>query len=64
MASSAAPLFDARTIADRWIADYCAPGTAADMLCARAPDDAAWRAALEELAGLAGENLEGARERA
>ncbi|NIJ65521.1 putative circularly permuted ATP-grasp superfamily protein/putative alpha-E superfamily protein [Sphingomonas leidyi] len=64
MASSAAPLFDARRIADRWIADYCASGTADDMLCAHARDDAAWRAAFEELAGLSGDNLEGARERA
>jgi len=64
LASSAAPLFDARRIADRWIADYCASGTADDMLCAHARDDAAWRAAFEELAGLSGDNLEGARERA
>ncbi|MCH7860294.1 MAG: hypothetical protein IH998_01075, partial [Proteobacteria bacterium] len=62
MASSAAPLFDARTIADRWIADYCAAGSAedalraraaGDVLCARAAGDAAWPAVLEELARLA-----------
>ncbi|MDH4742616.1 circularly permuted type 2 ATP-grasp protein [Sphingomonas sp. CBMAI 2297] len=64
MASSAAPLFDTRTIADRWIADYCAAASAGDMLRARAAEDAAWPAVFEELAGLAGANLEGARERA
>ncbi|HWU95293.1 MAG TPA: hypothetical protein VN029_06825, partial [Sphingomonas sp.] len=64
MASSAAPLFDAGTIADRWIADYCASGPSDDVLCARGADDGAWTAMFEELAGLAGENLETARERA
>ena len=63
MASSAASLFDAGVIADRWIADYCASGSAADVLCARTKD-AAWSAVFEELAALAGENLETARERA
>ena len=60
MASSAAPLFDAGTIADRWIAEYRASAPADDMLSG----DPAWAAVFEELAGLAGENLEAARERA
>lgn len=60
MASNAAPLFDAGTIADRWIADYRASAPADDMLS----NDAAWGAVFEELAGLTGENLETARERA
>jgi uncharacterized circularly permuted ATP-grasp superfamily protein/uncharacterized alpha-E superfamily protein len=64
LASSAASLFDAGTIADRWIADYCAPGRVDDVLCARASGDAAWPAVFEELATLAGDNLETARERA
>ncbi|NYT41402.1 circularly permuted type 2 ATP-grasp protein [Sphingomonas sp. R-74633] len=64
MASSAASLFDAGTIADRWIADYCASGSADDVLCARTKGDAAWTAVFEELAALAGDNLETARERA
>jgi len=60
LASSAAPLFDAGTIADRWIAEYRASAPADDMLSG----DPAWAAVFEELAGLAGENLEAARERA
>ncbi|MFS2109995.1 circularly permuted type 2 ATP-grasp protein [Sphingomonas sp. Sphisp140] len=60
MASSAAPLFDAGTIADRWIAEYRASAPVDDMLSG----DPAWAAVFEELAGLAGENLEAARERA
>lgn len=64
MASSAAPLFDAGTIADRWIADYCASAPRDDVLCARAAAGDAWSAVFEELAGLAGDNLETARERA
>ncbi|MEP9358717.1 circularly permuted type 2 ATP-grasp protein [Sphingomonas sp. KR3-1] len=64
MASSAASLFDAGVIADRWIADYCASGRDDDMLCTRGAGDTAWQAMFEELAGLAGESLETARERA
>jgi uncharacterized circularly permuted ATP-grasp superfamily protein/uncharacterized alpha-E superfamily protein len=65
MASQAAMgLFDAGTIAGRWIADYCAPGRASDVLCAGQGDDAAWTAVFEELAGLSGDTLEHARERA
>ncbi len=64
MASSAASLFDAGVIADRWIADYCATGGMDDVLCARGADGGAWAAAFEELAGVCGDNLETARERA
>ncbi|PXA93004.1 hypothetical protein DMC47_22885 [Nostoc sp. 3335mG] len=65
MASRAATtLFDAGVIADRWIADYCAGGRSADMLCARGAADPAWRAVFEELATLSGDALDHARERA
>lgn len=65
MASQAATgLFDAGTIADRWIADYCAPGRADDVLCARSSGDTAWAAMFEELAGISGDGLAPARERA
>ncbi len=65
MASQAAMgLFDAGTIADRWIADYCAPGRSSDVLCARAPGDTAWTAAFEELASVVGDSLAAASERA
>ncbi|QIG78906.1 circularly permuted type 2 ATP-grasp protein [Stakelama tenebrarum] len=57
-------LFDAGTIADRWIGDYCAPGRVSDMLCSRAPGDEGWTAMLEELAAFGGESLDHARERA
>lgn len=64
MASRAATgLFDAGTIAARWMADYCAHGSDADVLCANAQDPA-WTALFEELAGLSGESLDQARERA
>ncbi|UZK65387.1 circularly permuted type 2 ATP-grasp protein [Sphingomonas sp. M1-B02] len=62
--ASAATLFDAGTIADRWIADYCAHVPRSDVLCARGRQDAAWSALLEELAGVSGEGLDVARERA
>lgn len=63
MASQAATgLFDAGTIAGRWIADYCANGRAGDVLCAH--DDAAWGAVFEELASVSGDQLDHARERA
>lgn len=64
MASSAASLFDAGVIADRWIADYRASAGAEDALRARSPGDDSWQAVFEELAGLCGDNLETARERA
>ncbi|WP_066726836.1 circularly permuted type 2 ATP-grasp protein [Sphingomonas pituitosa] len=63
MASLAeAGLFDAGTIADRWITDYCGQAPAGDVLCAQT--GAAWSALFEELAGLSGDGLTIARERA
>jgi len=63
LASRAATgLFDAGLIADRWVADYCAHVPPSDVLCARR--DTAWAGLFEELAGLSGESLELARERA
>jgi uncharacterized circularly permuted ATP-grasp superfamily protein/uncharacterized alpha-E superfamily protein len=64
VASSAASLFDAGTIADRWIADYCASSRSGDALCAERDDREAWAGLFEELAGLSGDSLEHARERA
>ncbi|RYE03668.1 MAG: hypothetical protein EOP61_03700 [Sphingomonadales bacterium] len=64
VASSAATLFDASTIADRWIAHYCSASSGGDALCAEGDDRAAWTAVFEELAGLSGEDLDHARERA
>jgi len=65
MASQAAMgLFDSGTIADRWIADYCAHGPKGDVLSAREASDTAWTAVFEELASVAGESLEHVRERA
>ncbi len=64
VASSAVSLFDAGTIADRWIADYCASSKGSDALCAGKGDREAWAALFEELAGLSGDSLEHARERA
>lgn len=60
---AATSLFDAATIADRWISDYCGHVPASDVLCA-AGRDPAWTALLEELAALSGEGLDIARERA
>lgn len=57
-------LFDAGMIADRWIADYCSGGHAGDVLCDRRAGDTGWGAVFEELAGVSGEALEHARERA
>ena len=55
MASRAATsLFDAATIADRWIADYCAHVPDSDVLCTRGRDPA-WAALFEELAAVSGE---------
>ena len=60
MASDAAPLFDAATHAQRWVADY--GRTAAGDVMASS-DDPAWIAMFEELATVAGEDLGHARER-
>lgn len=56
-----APLLDAGTHAQRWIAGYCAQGPQGDVL-ADSPDNA-WAAMFEELAGAAGDDLAHARER-
>lgn len=65
MASAAATsLFDAATIAARWVADYRAATPATDVLYAAGLDDPAWNAAFEELAGRSGDDLAHARERA
>jgi uncharacterized circularly permuted ATP-grasp superfamily protein/uncharacterized alpha-E superfamily protein len=65
LASAAATsLFDAATIASRWVADYRAATPATDMLYAAGRDDPAWNAAFEELAGRSGDDLANARERA
>jgi len=65
MASQAAMgLFDAGTIADRWIAEYCGGAQVGDVLCAQHADAPAWNAVFEELAALSGDTLEHARERA
>ncbi|WP_326525377.1 circularly permuted type 2 ATP-grasp protein [Sphingomonas sp.] len=66
MASEAitASLFDAGTIAERWLADYCGDRPRGDVLCtARGPDRDAWRATLEELAAAGGEALDETRDR-
>ena len=60
----ATSLFDAGVIAERWIADYCSGDRAGDVLCDRGKDDGAWGAVFEELAGVSGEALDHARERA
>ncbi|URW77018.1 circularly permuted type 2 ATP-grasp protein [Sphingomonas donggukensis] len=67
MASIAQPtgLFDAATIAERWLSDYCGTRAHADVLCtARGVDRDAWRIVLEELAAVGGEALDDTRERA
>ncbi|UYY56915.1 circularly permuted type 2 ATP-grasp protein [Sphingomonas sp. S2-65] len=63
MASRAAPLFDAATIADRWMADYCARAATGDVLCSKG-QDAAWTALFEELATIGGDDWGLVRERA
>lgn len=63
MASRAMGLFDPGTVADRWIAEYDASSLASDVLRARQPDDTAWSAMFEELAGTCGDSLGTARER-
>ncbi|MEG3153152.1 hypothetical protein U1769_24995, partial [Sphingomonas sp. ZT3P38] len=65
MASAAATsLFDAATIAARWVADYRAATPATDVLYAAGLDDPAWGAVFEELAGRSGDDLDYVRERA
>lgn len=66
MASRAATsLFDAGTIADRWVAEYRTHVGPGDLLAdADGADRAAWGVLLEELASAAGESLDHARERA
>ena len=61
MATRPAPLFDAATHASRWLADYRARASAADVL-AGTPDPA-WAATFAELAAVAGDDLGHARER-
>ena len=56
---------DAGATGGRWLDAYCAAAPAGDMLChATARDRAAWDAAFEELAGVPGNTLAAARERA
>ena len=58
-------LFDAGTIAARWIADYCGgPAIRSDVLCAGGKVDPAWISMFEDLASVEGEALGAARERA
>lgn len=64
MASPATGLFDAGTIADRWLAEYRAAARKSDVLSAPGAADEPWLAALEELAATAGDSLAVARERA
>ncbi|UZK68390.1 circularly permuted type 2 ATP-grasp protein [Sphingomonas sp. S1-29] len=66
MATRATSLFDAGVIADRWITEYCgAHPRGGDVLCsAKGAAAEAWRTALEEMAGVTGDSLEYARERA
>ncbi|MEG3181917.1 circularly permuted type 2 ATP-grasp protein [Sphingomonas sp. LT1P40] len=65
MASAAATsLFDAATIAARWVADYRAATPATDVLYAAGLDDPSWGAVFEELAGRSGDDLDHVRERA
>ena len=60
-----ADLFDAATIADRWIAEYCARTMASDMLCgASGSARDAWRIMFEEAAAVAGEAIGQVTERA
>ena len=60
-ATHTAPLFDAMIHAERWIADYCARTTGADVLCKDA--DPAWAAMFAELAMVASDDLGHIRER-
>ena len=60
-ATQTAPLFDAMIHAERWITDYCARSTSADVLCEDA--DPAWAAMFAELATVASDDLGHIRER-
>ncbi|GAA4770636.1 circularly permuted type 2 ATP-grasp protein [Stakelama sediminis] len=58
-------LFDAATIADRWIAEYRAHAPSGDILAVGGQaEQAAWRAMFEELATHSGDALDHAAERA
>ena len=61
MATVPAPLFDAASHADRWLADYRARAPAHDVLATT--DDPAWAQMFAELAAVAGDDLAHARER-
>ncbi|WP_375391678.1 circularly permuted type 2 ATP-grasp protein [uncultured Sphingomonas sp.] len=61
MATQPAPLFDAQSHAARWLAEYRARAPAEDVLAA-APDPA-WATMLAELAAVASDDLDHARER-
>ncbi len=65
IATQSAPLFDAMVHADRWITDYCARSTSADVLCPDADGsiDPAWPAMFAELAAVASDDLGHVRER-
>lgn len=57
-------LFDAGTIAARWIADYRGSLGAGDVLCSARPSAAeAWKITFEELAAVSGDGLDDARDR-
>lgn len=62
--ASHASLFDAGTVADRWIAGYCGADRQGDVLCGGGNADGSWSAMLEELALAAGDSLAAARDRA
>ncbi|HEU0043359.1 circularly permuted type 2 ATP-grasp protein [Sphingomonas sp.] len=61
MATQPAPLFDAQSHADRWLAEYRARAPDEDVL--KHSDDPAWAAMLAELAAVASDDLGHARER-
>jgi uncharacterized circularly permuted ATP-grasp superfamily protein/uncharacterized alpha-E superfamily protein len=61
MATAPAPLFDAHSHAQRWIADYRARAPREDVLATS--DDPAWAAMLAELAAVGSDDLGHARER-
>ena len=61
MATQSAPLFDAQSHADRWLAEYRARAPADDVLATS--DDPAWSAMFAELAAVASDDLGHARER-
>ena len=61
MATRPVPAFDARSHAERWLADYRADAPADDVLAGET--DPAWAITLEELAAVASADLGHARER-